>query len=89
MRCRGECALFGRTFDGVMAWGLIFLLEPGAQVKLIHKVAAALKPGGKFLFTSPQRVCEWADCVITPFASLKSTDDGYQVPQHDIPVCDL
>jgi len=77
MRCRGECALFGRTFDGVMAWGLIFLLEPGAQVKLIHKVAAALKPGGRFLFTSPQRVCKWADCI-TGHTSISLGSDGYR-----------
>ncbi|MGH8252383.1 MAG: class I SAM-dependent methyltransferase [Steroidobacteraceae bacterium] len=52
---------FGRAFNGVVAWGLMFLLEPSVQARLIHKVAAALKPGGHFLFTSPRRVCEWPD----------------------------
>jgi cyclopropane fatty-acyl-phospholipid synthase-like methyltransferase len=34
---------FGRTFDGVVAWGLMFLLEPKAQERLIHKVAARVE----------------------------------------------
>lgn len=54
---------FGRTFDGVVAWGLIFLLTPEAQSLLIRKVSRALNRGGKFLFTSPQRACEWSDAL--------------------------
>ena len=45
---------FGRTFDGVLAWGLLFLLEPAAQALVIEKVAGALNPGGRFLFTAPK-----------------------------------
>ncbi len=52
---------FDRTFDGVLAWGLMFLLEPEVQTGLIHKVAGVLKSGGQFLFTAPQRLCEWTD----------------------------
>jgi cyclopropane fatty-acyl-phospholipid synthase-like methyltransferase len=52
---------FGRTFDGIIAWGLMFLLRPEAQSQLIHKVARALKNGGRFLFTSPWQVCQWSD----------------------------
>ena len=55
--------LFNRTFDGVVAWGLVFLLTPEAQSLLIRKVSRALNSGGKFLFTSPQRVCEWSDAL--------------------------
>jgi SAM-dependent methyltransferase len=36
---------FDRTFDGVLAWGLLFLLEPVAQALVIEKVAGALNPG--------------------------------------------
>lgn len=56
-----ESQFFGRAFDGVIAWGLMFLLAPDAQTNLIHKVARALKPGGRFLFTAPRQVCEWQD----------------------------
>jgi SAM-dependent methyltransferase len=56
-----ESEFFGRSFDAVVAWGLMFLLPPVVQAKLIAKVSRALKPGGKFLFTSPHQLCEWPD----------------------------
>jgi len=52
---------FGRTFDGVVAWGLMFLLAPEAQALVIGKVARALKPGGRFLFTSTGQAASWVD----------------------------
>lgn len=54
---------FGRRFDGVVAWGLMFLLPPEAQCQLIHKVSRALKDGGRFLFTSPWQSCQWSDSL--------------------------
>lgn len=69
--------LFGRTFDGVIAVGLLFLLPADAQRGLIHKVAAALRPGGSFLFTAPAQVCAWAD-VLTGQASRSLGAEGYQ-----------
>lgn len=52
---------FGRTFQGVLAWGLLFLLEPAAQALVIEKVARALEPQGRFLFTAPRRPQHWSD----------------------------
>jgi SAM-dependent methyltransferase len=52
---------FDRTFDGVLAWGLLFLLTPPAQALVIEKVAGALNPGGRFLFTAPREPVEWLD----------------------------
>ena len=54
---------FGRTFDGVIAWGLLFLLEPAAQALVIEKVARALEPGGRFLFTAQTQPLEWLDAM--------------------------
>jgi SAM-dependent methyltransferase len=54
---------FDRTFDGVLAWGLLFLLTPAAQALVIEKVAGALDPGGRFLFTSPKEPLEWLDAM--------------------------
>jgi SAM-dependent methyltransferase len=54
---------FKRTFDGVLAWGLLFLLEPAAQALVIEKVAGALTPGGRFLFTAPKEPLEWLDAM--------------------------
>jgi len=52
---------FNRTFDGVLAWGLLFLLRPVAQALVIKKVAGALNPGGRFLFTATKESVEWLD----------------------------
>lgn len=56
-----DSQFFGRRFNGVIAWGLMFLLPSDLQAALIHKVALVLKPGGRFLFTAPHQVCEWPD----------------------------
>lgn len=64
-----ECAaaessgFFGRSFEGVLAWGLLFLLEPAVQAQVIAKVARALVPAGRFLFTAPTQVHEWEDAM--------------------------
>jgi SAM-dependent methyltransferase len=47
---------FDRTFDGVLAWGLIFLLSPEDQRRLIQRIADILVPGGRLLFTSPAEI---------------------------------
>lgn len=52
---------FSRTFDAAVAWGLMFLLSAEAQLAVIGNVAAALAPGGRFLFTAPEQTCTWAD----------------------------
>jgi SAM-dependent methyltransferase len=54
---------FGREFDGVLAWGLLFLLQPAAQAHVIEKVARALKPHGRFLFTAHKEPVEWLDAM--------------------------
>ena len=54
-------AFFDRTFEGVLAWGLLFLLKPAAQARVIEKVASALNSGGRFLFTAPKEPVEWLD----------------------------
>jgi SAM-dependent methyltransferase len=56
-------SFFNRTFDGVVAIGLMFLLPPDVQRSLILKVASALDSGGHFLFTSPYQDCEWQDLI--------------------------
>ena len=64
-----ECAavensdFFRRPFDGVVAWGLVFLLPPDVQVELIPKIARILNPGGKLLFTAPTQERAWQDAL--------------------------
>jgi len=54
-------SFFGRQFDGVLAWGLLFLLPVEAQAAVVRRVAETLRPAGSFLFTAPAQVGEWAD----------------------------
>ena len=64
-----ECAavedsdFFGRTFDGVVAWGLFFLLNVEVQRRLIAKIASVLRSAGRFLFTAPSQSCSWRDAL--------------------------
>jgi 2-polyprenyl-3-methyl-5-hydroxy-6-metoxy-1,4-benzoquinol methylase len=54
---------FRRRFDGVVAVGLMLLLRPEIQKIVIGKVAKALSPGGRFLFTSPREAVSWSDAL--------------------------
>ncbi len=82
-----ECAavedseFFHCTFDGVVAWGLVFLLPASVQAALIHQVARVLNPGGRFLFTSPPEAVTWLD-ALTGRASISLGTDRYQQILH-------
>ena len=71
-----DSRFFGRTFDGIIAVGLIFLLPAEVQRDLIRKVALALNSGGRFLFTCPARSCTWMD-VLTGRQSLSLGIEEY------------
>jgi SAM-dependent methyltransferase len=58
-----ESSYFERSFDGVIAVGLIFLLPEDAQRIVLSKVANVLKGGGRFLFTAPRQACTWVDVL--------------------------
>ena len=54
---------FNRNFEGIISVGLMFLLPEQNQRTLIHKMAAALNPGGRLLFTAPIDKIEWNDAM--------------------------
>ena len=58
-----DSLFFNRVFDGVLAWGLIFLLLPEAQRSLLRRMADILVPGGRLLFTSPPEPLVWNDAM--------------------------
>jgi 2-polyprenyl-3-methyl-5-hydroxy-6-metoxy-1,4-benzoquinol methylase len=68
---------FSRTFDGVVAWGLFFLLGAEAQRELIAKIAAASPRGGRLLFTAPDQACSWQDAM-TERTSISLGHEGYR-----------
>lgn len=72
-----ESNFFGRSFDGVVAWGLFFLLDPELQCRLIAKIGAVLPSGGRFLFTAPSQICSWADAM-TGRPSISLGYDAYR-----------
>ncbi len=80
---RVECAaveesdFFERTFDGVVAWGLFFLLDAEVQRRLLAKVAAALASGGRFVFTAPCESGSWAD-IMTGRTSISLGYEAYR-----------
>lgn len=65
IRCESieESDFFNLMFDGIIAWGLIFLLKPESQILLIEKAALHLKSSGKFLFTAPSQKIIWRDSM--------------------------
>lgn len=72
-----ESRFFDRTYDGVVAIGLLFLLTPEAQQSVIRRVSAALKPGGRFLFTAPLQRTTWKD-TLTGRESVSLGEDAYR-----------
>jgi SAM-dependent methyltransferase len=72
-----ESSFFGRTFDGAIACGLLFLLPAESQRLVIHRIARALNPGGRFLFTAPALICTWSD-LSTGRTSWSLGRDAYQ-----------
>lgn len=72
-----ESAFFGRRYDGIVAIGLMFLLQPDVQRALVRRVSAALGPGGRFLFSAPVQVAAWSD-LMTGRQSLSLGDKAYR-----------
>ena len=58
-----EATFFNRKFDAAIAWGLIFLLSPEEQPRLLQRVAGILKPGGRLLFTACAEPLIWNDAM--------------------------
>lgn len=58
-----DSTFFHRAFEGVLAWGLMFLLSPEDQRRLIQRIAGILVPGGRLLFTSPPEPLVWNDAM--------------------------
>ncbi|MBA3638457.1 MAG: class I SAM-dependent methyltransferase [Acidobacteria bacterium] len=72
-----DSAFFNRQFDGVVAIGLLFLLSGPVQGRVLRRVASALNPTGRFLFTAPEQECTWPD-VLTGRTSRSLGAKAYQ-----------
>lgn len=58
-----DSSFFERTFEGVVAWGLMFLLQPHEQRRLIERIGDILAPDGRLLFTSEAEPMVWSDAM--------------------------
>jgi SAM-dependent methyltransferase len=58
-----ESRLFDRTFDAVLAIGLMFLLQVEDQHRLIQRFADILVPGGRLLFTATAKPVVGTDAM--------------------------
>ena len=72
-----DSVFFERTFDGVIAWGLMFLLSAEDQRRLIQRIGEILFPNGRFLFTSPAEPVIWID-VMTGLESRSLGAEAYR-----------
>ena len=72
-----DSRFFDRSFDAAVAVGLVFLLPEESQRALIRRVAAALNPQGRFLFSAPVETGSWTD-IMTGGPSLSLGDDAYK-----------
>jgi SAM-dependent methyltransferase len=72
-----ESRFFDRTFDAVLAWGLMFLLQTEDQHRLIQRFAEMLVPDGRLLFTSPAKPVVWNDAM-TGFESVSLGAEQYR-----------
>jgi 2-polyprenyl-3-methyl-5-hydroxy-6-metoxy-1,4-benzoquinol methylase len=79
IRCEAveQSNYFDRQFDAAIAIGLMFLLSEPSQRQLIHRVAAALHPGGALLFTAPAQAVSWPD-NLTGQQSLSLGREAYR-----------
>lgn len=72
-----ESRLFDRTFDAVLAWGLMFLLKAEDQHRLIQRFSEILAPGGHLLFTATAKPAVWNDAM-TGLESLSLGAEEYR-----------
>lgn len=80
-----DSPFFSRSFDAVVAWGLMFLLPVSTQRSLIGKVARALNRHGHFLFTAPMDAGTWTDAMTgLPSYSLGLKDYERELVAHGL-----
>jgi len=58
-----ESAFFQRRFDAAVSIGFLFLLDQEDQSMVLRRVAEALVPGGRALFSAPLKRCDWEDSI--------------------------
>ena len=71
-----DSAFFRRSFPGAVCVGLLFLLDEDDQYEVLRRIANALEPHGRLLFSAPREVCQWDD-MLTCRPSRSLGEDAY------------
>lgn len=58
-----ESQFLNLKYDGIIAIGVIFLLDEAVQRSIIARMATALNANGKLLFTAPLQKVAWQDVM--------------------------
>ena len=79
-----DSRMFDRTFDAVLAWGLMFLLKAEEQIRLIHRFAEMLVPGGPAVHFTCQahRLERWNDRFGINILGCRAVQDVAQSRWH-------
>ena len=83
------------TFDGAVAWGVMFHLPQAEEINVIASVASVLKPNGSFLFTAGDVGDDSGDHIGimngVEFHYYSFTVDGYRrvLIDHDLTLVDF
>ncbi|HEY8549521.1 MAG TPA: class I SAM-dependent methyltransferase [Vicinamibacterales bacterium] len=78
------CPFRDRSFDGVVAWGVLFHLDRAGQAGAIAHVSRLLKPGSPFLFTAGDEDGEvHGEMHGVPFRYVSFSIDGYRALLRD------
>lgn len=56
-----EAAMFGRQFEAILLWGVLFLLPAEVQRRLVERIGRVLRSSGHCLITAPTEVLTWPD----------------------------
>lgn len=71
------CASLDRIYNGIVSWGMLFLLAPDIQLRVLARMARAVAPGGRLLFTAPHQLLSWQD-ALTDLPSWSLGHDVYR-----------
>lgn len=82
---------FDTSFDAIIAWGVLFHLTPDDRALAIARIAAALNPGGRFLFTAQQdRIDDYSTMngLRVPYISLGAAEYTRLLREHGLTLLD-
>ena len=70
---------FDRTFDAVLAVGLIFLFPPDQQAAVLNRFSTALAPDGRLLFSAPWQEGRWDDLITGKVSHALGKDEYHRL----------